>query len=185
LPLGSERGEIGCRDEGPGGFETGRETPRQAAAIEALGTVGGDLFEGIGEIRLDDQCGERRRLARGEKGGHALPIDQQGRAILGRKVTVSAGRGKAVAGKADCLFEKIAPGQAAELAMHHVEPGERARHRYRQRPDARDDAGIMFRRGRSRGGTAAVEDDGAARGPPIDLIEPVAAEPRHHRLDDG
>ncbi len=69
--------------------------------------------------------------------------------------------------------------------MHHVERGEHSRHRHRQRPDARDAGGIALRRGRGRGGAAAVEHDGPAGCLPIDLVEPVAAEPRHHRLDNA
>ncbi len=67
LFLGHECFEIASPDQSPGRVETGGQPPRQPAAIEGFGAVGGDLFEGAGEIGLDDRSAEARRFAVGEK----------------------------------------------------------------------------------------------------------------------
>ena len=65
LLFGLEGFEIGGRYQTPRGLETGREPPRQAAAVEGIRAVRGDLFERAGEVDLDDQGAKRRRLTTG------------------------------------------------------------------------------------------------------------------------
>jgi hypothetical protein len=57
--------------------------------------------------------------------------------------------------------------------------------RNRQRSNARNAAGIALRERGRRGGAGAVEDDGAAGRLVVNMVEPVTAEPGHHRLDHG
>ena len=100
-------------------------------------------------------------------------------------MAIGPGGAKPVAGKRDRLGEEVPPGQPAKAAVHRAEPSHGARNGDRQRAGARDAAGVTFWRRRGRGGAGAVEHDRAAGRLIVDVIEPVAAEPRHHRLDDG
>ena len=100
-------------------------------------------------------------------------------------MAVGASSAKPVAGEGDRLAKEVAPRQPAEAAVHRREPGNRARHRNRQRPGARDAAGIALGRRRRRSRAGAVEHDGAPARLIEDVVKAVAAEPGHHRLDDA
>ena len=93
--------------------------------------------------------------------------------------------GEAVARKGDGLREELAPRQSAKALMHCRDPGEHAWDRDRKRPDPRNAAGITFRSRGRRSGARAVEHDSARARLFVDLVKAVAAQPRHHRLDDG
>jgi len=94
-------------------------------------------------------------------------------------------RAEALERQADRLGAELGPGQPAVVAMHRAEPGEHARHRHRERAGARDTGGVALgSRGAGRG-AGAVEHDGAAALRVEHMVEAVAAEPRHRRLDDG
>ena len=184
LLLGLEGFEISGRNQGSRPFETGRQPPRQAAAIERFRAVRGDLFERSGEFGLHDRSTEWRRLTVGEKSRGAARVRHQSRPVFIGEMAVGAGGAKAVAGKGDRLGEQVAPRQAAVGSMHLAERRHGAGDRYRQRTSARDAAGVTFWRGGGRGGAGAVEHDGAAGRLVVYMIEPVATEPRHHRLDN-
>src|SRR6516164_11174314 len=100
------------------------------------------------------------------------------------EVAVMWGDGEAVTRKGDGLGEELAPGPSAEALMHRSDPGKHAGYRDRKRPDPRNAPGITFwSRGRRRR-ARTVEHDGAPARLFVDLVEAVAAQPRHHRLDD-
>jgi hypothetical protein len=111
-------------------------------------------------------------------------IDQQGRAIFVGEVAIGPRRPKPVAGIGDRFTEQITPGEPAQAAMHPAEGGDHARHRHRHRPGARNAGGIALRRRHARRWAGTVEHDRAAARLVEDMIKRVAAEPRHHRLDD-
>ncbi len=183
LALGLELGEIGFAHRHAGGGAGSGEAAGERAAIEALGALAGDLFEGAGEIGLHDRGTEHRRRSIVEKHRGAAPVGGKGRAMLAGEVPVMRGRAEAVAGVMDRFGEQVMPRQPAELAVHRAEPGDEARHRDRHRPGARDAAGIALGGRRQRRRAGGVEHHRTPARGIEDMVEPVAAEPRHHRLD--
>ena len=183
LALGLELGEIGFADRHPGGGARGGEAAGEGAAVEALGAVAGDLLEGAGEIGLHDRGADRGRHAVRQEDRGAAPVGAEGREMLAGEVPVMRGRAEPVACVMDGFGEQVAPRQTAELAVHRAEAGDHARHRDRHRPGARDAAGIALGGRGKRRRAGGVEHHGAARPGIEHVIERVAAEPRHHRLD--
>ncbi len=183
LPLGLEFGEISLAHRHAGVGARGGKTAGERTAIEAFDASAGDLLEGAGEIGLHNRDADRRRLAVVEEHRSAAPVGTQGRAMLAGEMPVMRRRAEAAARVIDRLGEKVAPRQPAELAMHRADSGHHAWHRHRFGPGARDSPGIALGGRRTRRRAAGVEHHGAAGRGVEDVIEPVAAEPRHHWLD--
>ena len=125
-----------------------------------------------------------RRVAVLQKHRGAAPVGAQAIQVLAGEVAVMRRRAVAVARVTDRLGEQVAPLQPSVIAVHHAEPGDQPRHRDRHRPGARDAGGIALRGRGIRRRSRAVDDRGAPARGVEDRIKPVAAETRHHRLDD-
>jgi hypothetical protein len=159
--------------------------PGQSAAIEAVRTFGRDLLKRIGKIGLNDRMPDRRRGAVGEERDGAAPVGAQGREVLAGEMAVMRRRAKSLTGQPDRLGAKFSPGQPSIFVVHHAEPGEHAGHRHREGAGARNAAGVALGGRGKRRRAGAVEHDGAAALRVEHIVEGVAAEPRHHRLDDA
>src|SRR3984893_18572647 len=105
--------------------------------------------------------------------------------MLTSEVAVVRGGGEPAALKGDRLDEEIAPRQSTKAPMHRLDPGEHTRNRDRQRPDARNAAGVALPCRYFRGGSGAVEHNGTPGRLLVVMVEAVTAKPRHHRLHDG
>ena len=169
LQLRLERLQVGRRDERPGIGQRRRQAPPQRPPIERLGALGRHLLERPRQLLIDDEGAERRHVA-------ARLLDRR---------PVGVGGGKAALGECDRLPGAVGPGQPPRPPVQHPQAGQHPRHRDRERPGQRDAVAIALegRRGRRRAGR--VDHLAAPAGAVEDVVEAVAAEAGHGRLDHG
>ncbi len=125
----------------------------------------------------------RRGLGAGEERGAAQRIGSEHGQALAGEIPVGVRDREPVARVADRRVEQPRPGQAAMRRMHHLERRERARHRDAARPAHRHAGGEPLRQGGGGRRTRAVIDLRRAAPSQVGVIERVAAEARHMRLD--
>ena len=185
LGLGLERGEVVGGHQAAGRLASGGEGPREAAAVEVLGSRRGEALEGAGEVRLDDRRADGRRAPVAEKHPGAARVGAEGADLLAGEVPAGASRAEPVARVVDRSLEERGPRAPAEPGVHRAPRAHRAGDRDGQGPGHRDAGRVALRRRRARRGAGPVEDDRLAGPPDVDVVEAVAAEARHERLDDG
>ena len=180
-----ERGEVAGRDQAARRLAPRGQGPREVAPVEVVGSGLGEPREALGEVRLDDRGADVGREAVAEEHSRAALIGAESADLLAGEVPVGPGRAEPLARVVDRGLEERGPRPPAETGVHRAPGADGARDRGGQRPRRGDAGRVPLRSGRARRGAGPVDDDRLAGPPQVDVVEAVAPEPRHERLDDG